>query len=327
MDKYDFIKLLHKYLKGQSTKEEQLFVEKYYNLFQNEPNVLDTLSSDEKEILKNNLKDNIWKDISNSVQPDKKLRSINSRHLRLAAAAVLAIVLISSSYFLINNSSKKYPLATSKNTAVEHKKNRVLLLPDGSTVILSQGSKLNYPSTFDGRETREVYLEGQGFFDIRHNKSRPFIVHTANLQTKVLGTAFNIKALPGEDNITVTVKRGRVSVTDQNKTLGIITPNQQITYAKSKVKSLMQVVKNESYLSWKQEDLSIDNLTISEAAKLMEDRFDVKIIINNPEIESLRFTTTFSKNETLEQTLNSICLFNGLTYTYDKEKSIVNINP
>ena len=327
MNKYYFIKLLNKYFKGQSTKEEQLFVEKYYNLFHNEPDVLDTLSSDEKEILKNNLKDKIWSNIS-KVQPSKKLRSINSRYIRLAAAAVFATVLISSSYFLINKSStKKHPLATRKNAIIEHKENRVLLLPDGSTVILSQGSKLNYPSTFDGRETREVYLEGQGFFDIRHNKSRPFIVHTANLQTIVLGTAFNIKALPGEDNITVTVKRGRVSVTDQNKTLGIITPNQQITYAKSKVKSLMQAVKNESYLSWKQEDLSIDNLTISEAAKLMEDRFDVKIIVSNPEIESLRFTTTFSKNGTLEQALNSICLFNGLSYTYDKEKFIVHINP
>ena len=225
----------------------------------------------------------------------------------------------------MKSSAEKYPNSITKKAVVEHEKNRVIFLPDGSTVILTGGSKLNYPSTFDGLKTREVYLEGQAFFDIKHNKSRPFIVHTGNLETKVLGTAFNIKAFPNEDNITVTVMRGRVSVNDQNKILGIITPNQQITYAKSKVKSLIQTVRNESYLTWKQEDLLIDNLTISEAAKLVEDRYNVKIIITNPQIESLRFTTTFSKNETLEEILNSICEFNGLAYTYDKEKSIVNI--
>lgn len=327
MNKNYFIKLLRKYVQGQATYEEQVFIEQYYNLFQNESGVLDTLNVDEKKAFKNNLKDEIRNNISKIEQPGEKVRSINTLYIKLAAAAVFALALISSMYLLFNSSSKKYPDVAIKNAAVEHKKNRVIFLPDGSTVILSQGSKLNYPSTFDGMETREVYLDGQAFFDIRHNKSRPFIVHTGNLQTRVLGTAFNIKAFPGEDDITVTVKRGRVSVNDQNKVLGIITPNQQITYARSKVKSVLQTVKNESYLTWKQEDLLIDNLTISEAAKLIEDRYNVKIIINNPEVESLRFTTTFSKNETLDETLNSICLFNGLLYTYNKEKSTVNIKP
>ena len=151
-------------------------------------------------------------------------------------------------------------------------------------------------------------------------------MHTGNLETKVLGTAFNIKAFPEEDNITVTVKRGRVSVNDQNKVLGIITPNQQITYAKSKVKSSIQSIKNENYLTWKQEDLLIDNLTISEAAKLIEDKYNVKIVISNPDVESLRFTSTFSKDEAIEEILNSICLFNGLMFTYNKEKSIVTLD-
>ncbi|MEP7229689.1 MAG: FecR domain-containing protein [Ginsengibacter sp.] len=328
MDKNYFIKLLQKYLNGNATEEESVFVEKYYNLFQNDPGGLDSLDRDEKKAFKNNLREEVWHNISKLAPQAEKARLISFRYIKFAAAAVLAIAIISSLYFLQNKPSNSSSANTlTKNTKVETKKNRVIFLPDGSTVILSHGSKLNYPSTFDGMATREVYLEGQAFFDIRHNKQRPFIVHTGNLQTKVLGTAFNIKAIPGEDDIVVTVKRGRVSVNDENKLLGIITPNQQITYAKSKVKSLVQTVKNESYLTWKQEDLLIDNLTISEAAKLMEDRYNVKIVINNPEIESLRFTTTFSKNATLEETLNSICLFNGLVYDYDKKKSIVNITP
>ncbi|KAA9037718.1 DUF4974 domain-containing protein [Ginsengibacter hankyongi] len=326
MDKHYFLKLLHKYQKGKTTKEEQVFVEKYYNLFQNEPDVMDDLGRDERTAIRNNLRNGIWNNIYSGGQVGKNVRFINHRYVKLAAAVITTLVFISGLYFLNNHSVEKNMGAPEKVATIEHIKNRVIFLPDGSRVILSQGSKLNYPSTFDGKDKREVYLEGQAFFDIMHNKSRPFIVHTGELETKVLGTAFNIKALPGEDNITVTVKRGRVSVNNKSKLIGIITPNQQITYAKSKVKSVIQTVKNETYLNWKKEDLLIDNLTMSEAAKIIEDRYDVKIIINDPEIESLRFTTTFSKKETLEEILNSICLFNGLAYTNDMEKSTININ-
>ncbi len=326
MNKYYFIKLLHKYLDGESTKEEQIFVEKYYNLFKNEPDVLNILSVEEKKTLKNNITNSIWSTIAKSEASDKKVRFINMRFVKLAAAAVAAIVFISGFYFLTKKSAAKQQNSIAANTVLQHKQNRVIFLADGSTVILSGESKLRYPSTFEGLKTREVYLEGQAFFDIKHINSKPFIVHTGNLETKVLGTVFNIKAFPNEDNITVTVKRGRVSVNDQNKILGIITPNEQITYAKSKIKSSIQTIKNESYLTWKQEDLLIDNLTISEAAKLLEDRYKVKIIVDNPDVESLRFTSTFSKNESLDEVLSSICLFNGLGYTYNKGKSIVTLN-
>jgi len=196
MDKNYFITLLHKYLQGESTKEEQIFVEKYYNLFQNEPGVLDTLSVDEKRTLKNNIKDGIWSNIAKSEDPDKKVRFINSRFVKLAAAAVVAMVFISSFYFLLKKSAAKQQISIAAKTKPEHKQNRVIFLADGSSVILSGESKLKYPSTFEGLKTREVYLEGQAFFDIKHISSKPFIVHTGNLETKVLGTAFNIKAFP-----------------------------------------------------------------------------------------------------------------------------------
>jgi len=325
MTKNYFITILNKYLKGSATEEEQIFVEKYYELFQNEREVLDTFSPGEKNEFKNNLKIDIWNNFASALPPQSKIRS-TSRYIKLAAAAMVVGILISSAYFLFRSSGEKYHYSLAKKAPADDKTNRVIFLPDGSTVILTWSSKLSCPSTFDGLKTREVYLEGQAFFDIKHISSKPFIVHTGTLETKVLGTAFNIKAFPNEDNITVTVKRGRVCVNDQNKILGIITPNEQITYAKSKVKSSISAVKNEGYLTWKKEDLFIDNLTISEAANLLEDRYKVKIIIDNPGIETLRFTSTFSKNEPLEEVLSSICLFNGLGYNYNKEKSTVSLN-
>jgi len=114
-------------------------------------------------------------------------------------------------------------------------------------------------------------------------------------------------------------------VSDSKKVLGIITPNQQIIYDKQKIASVLTDVKNESYLDWQQRDMVIDNLTLSEAARLIEERFNVKIAIDNPEVEARRFNTTFGKDETLEQMLGSICIFNELNYTYNKEKATINI--
>ncbi|MCW3091498.1 MAG: anti-FecI sigma factor FecR [Ferruginibacter sp.] len=325
MEKRYILKLLHKYLKGDLAKEEKHLLETYYNLFQNEPDIMDTLSMEERKEFKNDIKDAIWDKISRDEQPTQKVQFLNKRMIKIAAAAVLIMVFSTSLFFLLDGSSKKQ---TNVNTslAVNHKVNRVVFLQDGSKVILSAGSKFNYPSSFEGLEKREVFLEGQAFFDIQHNPSKPFIVHTSRLETIVLGTAFNIKAISGETDITVTVKRGKVKVTDQNKTLGVITPNQQITYNKGEVSYSMKIVESDSYLDWKEQDLLFDNLTVAEAAKLLEERYKVRITISDQSISSQRFSASFPKNESFEQALKIICVFNEVTYKYDKEKSTVIIS-
>jgi ferric-dicitrate binding protein FerR (iron transport regulator) len=127
-------------------------------------------------------------------------------------------------------------------------------------------------------------------------------------------------------DITVTVKQGAVRVSDQHKTLGIIRPDQQIIYNKQKANSIQKEVADDNYLDWKQRDLLFDNLTVEEAARLLEERFNVKISISSPSIRTRRFTTTFPRNETLEEALKSICEFNEAVFNYDKEKAAVMIS-
>ncbi len=339
MEKQYFIELLQKYRRGDITGEEKRFLEAYYNLFQNEPDILQSFSPEERKALKEGMLRDIWGGIVKEQQPAAVVWFRRKWFWKTtAAAAILMGVLggIRVTYNFFPKKNKPVAIANalpeqagSKEAEVvlpdHQKENRVIFLPDGSKVILSAGSKLNYPSSFDGMDKREVFLDGEAFFDIRHNPSRTFVVHTGSLTTVVLGTAFNIKAIPGEKDIIVTVKRGKVRVSNNNKVLGVITPNQQITYDRQKIISVVSAVSNESYLDWQDKDLLIDNLTISEAARLMEERYKVTIVINDPEVESLRFTTTFPRNEKLEQTLNSICFFNSLSYNYNKEKATVTI--
>lgn len=323
MDKIYFKKLLHKYLHGNLNDEERQFLISYYNLFQNEPDVMEVLNTEEKEELKNDIKSSIWNHILEKEQPGNKIKFIERRFVKLAAAAVVFIIFFASLFIFFNRpANNKAPASF----ALHQKENRVIFLPDGSTVILSAGSKLNYPSSFDGLKKREVFLDGQAFFDIKHNASRPFIVYTGKLKTEVLGTAFDIKAIPGEADITVTVSRGKVKVMDEDKMLGIITPNQQITYSKEKVRAVTKIVNSDSLFNWKEQDLRCNDLTIAEAAELLEKRYNVKITISDQSITSQRFTTTFGKNDSFEQVLKSICVFNGLSYKYNKENATVVIS-
>lgn len=321
------MELLNKYGKGNSTKEEGQFLLSYYELFDSEPDGLALLSMEKREELKNHINNNIWENISfhEEEQQGNAIRSKRKSWIRgiTAAAAAVFIIISTGMYFLNQSPSKARSLITRSDQIKEH---RLIHLPDGSTVIIGAGSKLNYPSSFDGLSKREVYLEGQAYFDVKHNSVKPFIIHTGKIQTTVLGTAFNIKAWPDETEITVTVIRGKVKVQDENKTLGIITPNQQISYNKKKADVVRKVVNADEYLAWKEQDLFLDNVTVAEALELLEDRYNVSISISDEQIQTNRFTTTFQKGASLEHVLKSICEFNGTDYEYDKQKASVIIN-
>lgn len=338
MDKQYLIELLQKHQQGTITDEEKRLLETYYNLFEDEQDVLALLSLEEKKKLQRGISKNIWKDIFHQAHPVKVVWYKRNLFLKIAVSAAVLLIMGSTLFYTDPFSSKKEIAQQNKEAEIPGKnkqmvasmpvrkqENRMIFLPDGSKVILSSGSKLNYPSSFDDTNKREVFLDGEAFFDIKHNPKRPFIVHTADVKTVVLGTAFNVKAIAGERDIVVTVKRGKVKVSDSNKVLGIITPNQQIVYNKQKIASVLTTIENENYLEWQHRDMIIDNLTLSEAAGLIEERYKIKILITDPEVESLRFTTTFGKDETLEEMLGSICVFNALNYNYDKNNALITI--
>jgi transmembrane sensor len=320
MDKSYFIELLKKYLNGKATKQECEFLLGYYEVFESEPDVIALMSPSERDDLRLGMNKDIWDTIEDRESAVPQVSVIKLWFTRAAVAAAVIIVLAAGLQFF-NNAEQKIPAIASRSEHV--KEHRLIRLPDGSTVIISAGSKFNYPSSFDGSSKREVYLEGQAYFDIKHNDSKPFIVHTGKVSTTVLGTAFNVKAWPAADDVTVTVARGKVRVEAEHKTLGIITPNQQITYDMVKADAVQKTVNADEFLSWKDQDLLLDDVTVAEASELLEMRFKVKIAISDEQIRTKRFTTTFLRKEGLEKVLKSICEFNGASYSYDKEKSLI----
>jgi ferric-dicitrate binding protein FerR (iron transport regulator) len=325
MNKKYFSELLEKYLKHEASEEECELLIKHYNLFESEPDVFDSLTRNQKDDIRNEVESRIWDDILADEISLKEISSSNYKRLfSIVSVAALLVLVISFGTHYFQTEPAKQNHVISRLTDV--KQNRLIQLPDGSTVILRPGARLNYPSSFDGLAQREVYLDGQAYFDIKHNSLKQFIIHTGKLKTIVLGTAFEINAWSEGSSIQVTVSRGKVRVEDQNKrTLGVITPNQQITFDKTNRNIVQKVVNAPEYLEWMEQDLLLSDVTVAEAARLLESRYKVEILINDDSIRSKRFTTIVRKGETLEQILKSISEFNEAVYQSSDDGKSINI--
>lgn len=326
MDKKYFSELLNKYLKHEASEEECDLLMKYYDLFESEPDIFDNMSKNQKADIRNEIENRIWDEIFDDEASPKNSSSLSNKFwINFISVAAVILIILSAGFYFFRNEPVQPVNAISRQITI--KENRLIQLPDGSTVILRPGAKLNYPSSFDGLSLREVYLDGQAYFDIKHNSLKQFIIHTGKLKTIVLGTAFEINAWSDNSSIQVTVSRGKVRIEDQNnRTIGIITPNQQITYDKTSKNIIQKVVNAPEYLEWKEQDLLLSDVTVAEAAMLLESRYKVDIIISDDSVRAKRFTTIVRKGETLEQILKSISEFNEAVYRYDIDKAVITLD-
>ena len=237
----------------------------------------------------------------------------------LKAAAITAFISIAgAALYLLTNDQKT---TRTDRVALVSQQPKYLRLSDGSKVILNHESKLEFADSFNDKEVREVYLTGEAFFDIAHD-TKPFIVHTGKISTTVLGTAFNVKAYPDQDNITVTVTRGKVRVSNEIKVLGILSPDDQITFNKHDEHAEVQAVKSKDIVSWTEKDIYFDNVSMLEAAEELSGRFNVNITFENENIKACRFTATFVRGEDLKQILDVICEFNQAKYVFTETGNI-----
>jgi ferric-dicitrate binding protein FerR (iron transport regulator) len=193
----------------------------------------------------------------------------------------------------------------SRGEATEKKK--VMHLPDGSTVLLNKHSTLEYTAAGTGTGAREVTLSGEAYFDIVRRPNQPFFVHTGKLVTRVLGTAFNVKAYPGEDSIEVTVDHGKVQVLKGRTSMAMLTDNQQILYHKGTEGYTAQKVNVLPVIAWKPAEISFDDITMEEAARQIGQRFNVVVSFANPVVKNCRVTATFYQEDELDEIMTVIC--------------------
>lgn len=316
MDQDQITQLLDLYLDGKTTLQQDQLVEDWLETRVREKDEWGQMDTFEQQqyldVLFTELQGNIRQDREHLVATMPRRRwSV------LSFPAAAAILLIAFAGYLLWPLFQQQ-LSSSQLTTVKiaEKEQKQFTLADGSKVWVNGGSTLRFPESFG--ETREVFLTGEAFFDVAHDAEKPFIIHTGKVSTTVLGTAFNIKADPIGHTVAVTVARGKVSVKEGERLLGILTKNQQVSFNTLTSRAVRSQVDSEVVSAWYRNDLYFDEITFEQAVLRLKERFGVKIDFSNEGLKHCRFSGTILQEQELENILNTICAFNQASYQKQK---------
>jgi ferric-dicitrate binding protein FerR (iron transport regulator) len=188
-------------------------------------------------------------------------------------------------------------------------------------VSLNANSSLRYAKDFEKNRTLE--LTGEGYFDVTHDPSHPFIVKAGELETTVVGTSFNIKAYPALANTTVSVLNGRVKVTHEDKDLGLLSPSKQLTFDKVRQTANTTNVDTSSITSWTKGKLQFEGEQFSDIAAALENWYGVKIVLKNPGIALCRYYMTFDNTIELDKLLETMSSLTEMQYLVDKNTNTI----
>jgi transmembrane sensor len=312
-DKATLLALLKKYRADQCTPEEIDRIRKWFDSFGDPP--------DNEEIRA--AADEVVVNTIHSLFPGGK----TNRYIMLCAAAVVLVILTGLLFVYRFDVKPPIPVTYSSVTTGKGERKK-LTLPDGTMLTMNAGTTISIPSDF-GDTTRELVLEGQATFDIQQNIEKPFIIRTGNIRTVVLGTAFDIKAYPGEKGVQVAVLNGKVRIEKQeNNHTEVLAPgvtrNQLLTYDEGSGKHKLKPCKAEDIAGWRQNRLFFDHATLEEIAQVLERQYNTHITLIGTAKNKCRYTLQL-KNEKLENALQLIEQLSGISYQVNNNEIKINI--
>jgi transmembrane sensor len=253
-----------------------------------------------------------------------------------AAASCLLVLLL----LFYQSKTKEQPAMPTVQNLVSTKNGSKtkLQLPDGSEVWLNAGSKISYGNDFTGPE-RQVTLNGEAFFEVVKDSSRPFIIHTNAVDIKVLGTAFNVRSYPDEKVTETALIRGSVEVT-VHKNPGkkiVLKPNEKlivnndslVTKNPIPLMTLTQVHHvNQGRDSatmetlWTKNKLVFDGETLQQVAVKLERWYGVQVTIQSDRLKNMEYNGVF-EDENLNEVLYALQLTGNFNYTIKKKEVII----
>ena len=255
-------------------------------------------------------------------------------HIRHLVGIAASLLMIAGVYWYYSNKPRPLPanaykafMQETKHKSLEYNNNsdgeQHIVLSDGSEVVLEKNSRLTYAANFSSGK-REVYLEGNAFFNITRNPARPFIVYTQTIVTKVLGTSFFVKAMSSAETASVVVKTGKVSVFKRenftNTDAGsatlkgmVVTPNQQVVYDipnEQMNKSLVEkpVIANQATYSF-----DFDDTPAEEVFNRLQTAYGVPVLIDEEVLKTCTISASLG-NEPFYEKLRIICKIINATY-------------
>jgi ferric-dicitrate binding protein FerR (iron transport regulator) len=246
-----------------------------------------------------------------------------------AVAATFLMVAVAAGYLLTRDAVGVPLLKTlSFNEAKTVRgEKRHLVLQDGTDVWLNANSVFRYPDSFSGSKKREVYLEGEAFFDVSHNEEKPFVVNASGLSIKVLGTAFNVRSYAGDPVVETTLVRGKVTLatSDENPAESVtLRPNQKALFSKNSRKIALEEAANaETVTGWRNGWMIFDNKPFSYIKETLERWYNVTIDMQDEKSLSCTFTARF-KDKSLEEVLEIFRNTESINYWINGDHVTIN---
>lgn len=277
-----------------------------------------------------NHSDDIWSRIEQSIHAQaNQTVSIHRKKWWWAAAGIAVIASTMGYYFL----QKTAPTSLAMNTAMKEAKHLIerknnsskdeaILLSDGSRVFLAAGSTLKNQPIFND-STRDVYLDGEAFFEIVKDPQHPFLVHAHNIVTRVLGTSFRVNARSANNDVTVAVRTGKVAVfaekeNDPGKM--VLLPNQQVVINASNNTAIKTAVRDTLLIkqpNYKPLSFDYEDAPLITVLNDLQAAYHVQINYNKDKITNCRITTSIGE-EPLSDKIRIICSAINATYTIDE---------
>jgi transmembrane sensor len=241
---------------------------------------------------------------------DASEMKIGHRFWRKMAATILLLLTTGAILLFISKFSVDQSGIVSYSQKETHAGQKLKLkLSDGSVVSLNANSTFKYPDKFTG-ERREVFLEGEAFFEVAKDSVHPFIIHANSVDTRVLGTSFNVNTKT--DSTIVSVVTGKVQVS-LNELSEIVMPNEKVVYTFSKKRLAKARANLELELAWRSNTIILRDSKLLDAAEKLREVYGYYFFFEKENLKTCPITGKFT-NQPLEAILKAISFSTNATY-------------
>lgn len=305
--------LLQRYIKGEVSEKERLKVASW--LDESPKNMHEFLA------LRKLYDISLWQANTDKTYSEKNayysIRKITVEILKIAA--ILLIGFWGSKQLLTQQSNKKQV----QTVHVPAGQRAEITLADGTHVWLNSRSTLRFPEQFS-TNTRNVELDGEGYFSVQHDEDSPFIVHTQKYAIHVLGTEFNVKAYRNTSLFETALLKGSVEISSPNLKNGLqLKPNEIVSIENRMLKK--STINNSDYFKWKEGLFCFENESIQDLINKLELYYDTTIEIQRPTLLRHHYSGKFRIQDGIEHVLRVLQLKHKFTYIKDDDKNLITI--
>jgi len=325
-----FPELIRRYLQGNCSPEERRQVETWYRSFENDPDLLEFLSEDEKELLKGIL----FKHIRSSIE-ERQVKARQRRIWSRYAAGIAALITIGAGLSWVWLAQKPVSQADVAEKAIRtivvtntEKSLQRVVLPDHTLAWLHPHSSLTYPERFE-TGLRIVDMTGEIFFEVTPDSLRPFMVYSREVRTRVLGTSFRVRAYPADAFTQVSVATGKVSVKRINRALStgslepraetreevVLLPDESVLFSEQQFRKATHA-DDAGLAMWKKSDVTFENVRVKTVVKRLSSLYGVQIEVTDAALNDYQLKADFT-GMNLPDVLEILERSLGLTYEID----------